>query len=98
MAFALGSFFNGFWDLNTKGILGSIYVGCFEMGITFVLWLKALSLASSTARIGNTIYLVPFLSLMVIHLVLGETIYWTTIAGLGIIVSSILYQQTGAKA
>lgn len=97
MAFALGSFFPDFWDLNTGGILGSLYVGCFEMGLAFVFWLKALSLASSTARISNTIYLVPFLSLMVINSVLNETIYWTTIAGLAIIVASIVFQQIGKK-
>ncbi len=95
MAFALGSFFPDFWDLNTGGMLGSLYVGCFEMGLAFVFWLKALSLASSTARISNTIYLVPFLSLMVINSVLKETIYWTTIVGLAIIVASIVFQQIG---
>ncbi len=93
MAFALGSFFPNFWDINTKGLLGAAYIGCFEMGITFVLWLKALSLASSTARIGNTIYLVPFVSLLFIGLILGEPIYFTTLAGLAIIVASILFQQ-----
>lgn len=97
MAFTLGSLYPGFWDLNAKGISGSLYVGCFEMGVAFVFWLKALSLASSTARISNTIYLVPFLSLMVISIVLKETIYWTTVAGLAIIVASIVFQQLGKK-
>ncbi len=95
MAFALGSFFPDFWNLNIKGILGSLYVGCFEMGLAFVFWLKALSFASSTARISNAIYLVPFLSLTVINTVLKETIYWTTIVGLAIIVASIVFQQIG---
>lgn len=96
-SFAAGSFFTGFWELNLQGIAGSIYVGAFEMGITFYLWLKALSLAKSTARMGNIIYIVPFVSLVFINTVVGEDIFWTTIAGLFIIVASILYQQMGKR-
>ncbi|HOP04347.1 MAG TPA: DMT family transporter [Tenuifilaceae bacterium] len=92
-SFAAGIFFNDFWILNLKGIFGSLYVGAFEMGITFYLWLKALSLAKSTAKLGNIIYVVPFVSLVFINTVVGEKIYWTTIVGLLIIVSSILFQQ-----
>ncbi len=92
-SFAAGSFFDHFWDINPMGIFGSIYVGSFEMGITFVLWLKALSLAESKAKLNNIIYLVPFVSLVFIHFLVGESIYWTTIVGLLIIVGSILYQQ-----
>jgi len=54
-------------------------------------------LAESKARLNNVIYLVPFISLLFIHFFVGETIYWTTIAGLCIIVGSILFQQFGAK-
>ncbi|MHC4677547.1 MAG: DMT family transporter [Planctomycetota bacterium] len=32
-----------------SGILGAMYVGLFEMGITFLLWLKALKLSKTTA-------------------------------------------------
>ena len=92
-SFALGLFTSNFWSINLKGLSGAFYVGCFEMGITFYLWLKALSLADSKAKLGNIIYLVPFLSLVFIHFFVGEDIYWTTIIGLLVIVASILYQQ-----
>ncbi len=92
-SFAAGIFFSDFWSLNLNGILGSLYVGAFEMGITFYLWLKALSLAKSTAKLGNIIYVVPFVSLVFINTIVGEKIYWTTVVGLIIIVSSILFQQ-----
>lgn len=92
-SFALGMLVDGFWEINLIGLGGALYVGCFEMGITFFLWLKALSLAESKAKLGNIIYLVPFVSLIFIHFFVGENIYWTTIAGLIIIVASILYQQ-----
>ncbi len=95
--FAFSFFSKGFWSVNLYGIGGAIYIGLFEMGITFYVWQKALSLAESKAKLSNTIYLVPFLSLIFIHFVVGESIYWTTIVGLTIIVASIMYQQLNSK-
>mgnify|MGYP001167097102 CR=1 FL=1 len=78
---------------SIEGILASVYSGAFEMGITFVLWLKALRMAKSTAIVSNLIYLAPFFSLIFIQFVLGEQIYFTTIIGLILIVSGIVYQE-----
>jgi len=69
-----------------------IYIGLFEMGITFVLWLMALKLSTSAARVGNMIYLTPFLSLLVLNLILGEEIFLSTFSGLLLIVTGILLQ------
>jgi drug/metabolite transporter (DMT)-like permease len=69
-----------------------IYISLFEMSITFVLWLSALQLTSSAARIGNLIYITPFFSLLILHLVIGEKIYPATFIGLSLIVGSILFQ------
>jgi drug/metabolite transporter (DMT)-like permease len=74
-------------------ILPLIYIGLFEMGITFVLWLTALQLSSSAARIGNLIYISPFLSLLFLRVIIGETIHPTTFIGLFIIVGSIIFQE-----
>ena len=41
---------------NYRGLLGAVYVGIFEMGITFVIWLKALNLSKTTAQVSNFIY------------------------------------------
>lgn len=76
-----------------QGWLSGIYVGCFEMGFTFFFWMKALELSGNTRKIGNLIYLTPFFSLLCIHLVLGESIYYTTFAGLVLIVTGILVQD-----
>ena len=76
-----------------KGALASVYVGAFEMGITFVLWLKALKHAPSTANVSNLIYLTPFFALIFINFVLGETILLTTVFGLIFIVSGIVVQE-----
>lgn len=76
-----------------KGILGAAYIGLFEMGITFLLWLKALKLSKTTAHVANLVYLAPFLSLVVISLVVGEKIVLSTILGLIFIVGGIILQK-----
>jgi len=75
------------------GALGMTYVGLFEMGITFLIWLKALKLAESTASVTSLIYLVPFLSLIVIYFVLDEKILPSTIVGAVFIVGGIMFQK-----
>ena len=81
---------------EARGAFGSAYVGIFEMGITFILWLTALRLSKTTAQVSNIIYLVPFLSLVIIHVTVGEQIYPSTIIGLAFIVAGILLQQREA--
>jgi drug/metabolite transporter (DMT)-like permease len=78
---------------SVAGIVGAVYVGLFEMGITFVLWLKALKLSRTTAQVSNLIFLSPFISLVLIRLVVGETILPSTIIGLAFIVGGIIMQQ-----
>ena len=72
-----------------------MYVGLFEMGFSFVLWMKAMSFASSTDKIGNLVYLSPFMAMLFISGILGETILPTTIAGLLLIVAGIFIQKFG---
>ena len=75
-----------------NGYFGTLYIGIFEMGITFVIWLKALKLSSDTAKVSNLIYLSPFLGLFWISFIVGETIHLSTIVGLAFIVGGILIQ------
>jgi drug/metabolite transporter (DMT)-like permease len=78
---------------SLQGTAGSLYVGLFEMGFTYVLWLKALQLSSTTAKVSNLVYISPFLSLMFVSIAVGETIYWYTIGGLALIVGGIVLQR-----
>lgn len=78
-------------------LLGSAYVGLFEMGITFIVWMMALQRAKNTARVTNLIFLTPFISLIIIYLVLKEAIALSTITGLILIIGGILWQQTGKR-
>lgn len=82
---------------DTKGLLGVTYIGFFEMGITFIFWLKALQLSSTTAKVTNLIYIAPFLSLLIVSIVVGEKIMISTLVGLFFIVSGIVIQQYGRR-
>jgi len=75
--------------LNAKGISAAVYIGVCEMGIAFLAWGKAMSLSKSKASLAKIIYLIPFLSLMVLSLVLGESILISTIIGLLFIITGI---------
>lgn len=80
---------------DPAGLFGAIYVGTFEMGVCFVLWLLALKRTESAARIGNLIFLSPFLSLFLIHILVGEAILPATYVGLVLIVAGQLIQRLG---
>jgi drug/metabolite transporter (DMT)-like permease len=81
------------FDIFSIGTAASVYVGIFEMGITFLFWLKALQLAATTDRVSNLVYLAPFLSLVFVHFILHEPVYYTTPAGLLLIITGILVQN-----
>ncbi len=84
---------SGFGNLNLYGAAGGVYIGLFEMGFTFVFWLKAMQYAVSTDRISNMIYLTPFLALVLISIILGEHIHLTTVGGVVLIVAGIILQK-----
>ncbi|RWS48580.1 EamA family transporter [Arcobacter venerupis] len=82
---------------DVKGVLSAAYVGFFEMGITFLFWLKAMQTATSTAKIANLIFISPFLSLIFIHFIVGEEIFLSTIFGLSIIIIGLILQQSNKE-
>lgn len=98
--FCFGFIYTALFCLFTGGVelppvqawLPLIYVGLFEMSVTFVLWLTALQLSTSAAGITNLIYVTPFFSLLILSVVIGEKIYPATFIGLALIVGSILFQ------
>jgi len=89
---------SSFEAVPIRGLLGAAYVGVFEMGIAFVLWLKALKLSTTTARVGTLIFFAPFLSLVFIHFLVGEDIRTATIAGLIFIVVGTVLQQLAGRS
>ncbi len=87
------SFIGGVSLPNLQATFGVIYVGFFEMGITFVFWLKAVNLTPSISKISNLIFLSPFLSLVFIYFFVGEEILISTIVALVLIISGLVIQQ-----
>ncbi len=80
------------FSFPSPGVWGALYVGCVEMGFTFVLWMTAMRLTSSTVRIANLIFLSPFLSLVFIQFVLKEQVVPATMVGLLLIVGGLWWQ------
>jgi drug/metabolite transporter (DMT)-like permease len=103
--FCFGLIYAGIWTIffsdfsfgGLAGLAGCAYVGAFEMGISFVLWLTAMRLAVSTARISHYIYLSPFLSLVFIHFLVGEKILPSTLAGLVLILAGLGVKSLGPR-
>jgi drug/metabolite transporter (DMT)-like permease len=93
LTFLLMAVLEGVHVPNPSGLFGAVYIGLFEMGITFLLWLRALKLSKTTAYVTNLIYMVPFLSLILIHFTVGEKILPSTITGLVLIVGGIVLQR-----
>lgn len=75
------------------GLLGSVYVGIFELGLTFIIWLQALRASENTAKVSQLMYLSPFISLFFIQFIVKEPVILPTIAGLVLIIGGIALQQ-----
>jgi len=67
------------------------------MGMTFFFWLKALQLATTSDKVSNLVYLAPFISLIFVHFIIKEPVYYTTPAGLLFIIAGIFIQNRRSK-
>lgn len=101
MSFAFGflyllialPFISTFRFPSGTSLYAAIYTGLFEVGITYVLWMKAMQLSTNNAKTGSLIFIAPFISLIFISFILKEKIHVTTIAGLLLIITGIIWQQ-----
>jgi drug/metabolite transporter (DMT)-like permease len=80
-------------SLPVQGVLGGAYVGVFEMGASFVLWLAAMRRSHNTLRTSSLIFLSPPISLLLIWWLVGEAISMATLAGLVFILAGLALQQ-----
>jgi len=83
--------------VSFKGLSASVYVGLFEMGVTFFFWLKALQMAETSDKVSNLVYLAPFISMIFLYFIINEHVYYTTPAGLLLIISGIYIQNRKTK-
>lgn len=88
---------DGFAVAHWHGLAGAVYVGVFEMGLAFVLWLYAMKKATNTSRVSNLIFISPFLSLFLIATLVDESILGSTYVGLSLILTGLLIQRLGAR-
>ncbi len=79
--------------LPWQALAGGLYIGFFEMGLSFILWLKAMRLTQNTARISTLIFLSPPLSLILIWAILDEVIKGSTLVGLAMILTGLAVQH-----
>lgn len=98
IAFTACALFSEITPVTATALAGAAYIGLFEMGVTYVIWLAALKAADNIARISNLIFISPFLSLPPITLILGEPIAAATPLGLALIMAGILVQQYARKS
>jgi drug/metabolite transporter (DMT)-like permease len=91
-SFVYLAFTSGFRILNIEMLAGTAYIGTFEMGLTFIFWLTALSQTKRTEKINQLVYISPFLSLIFISLILKEQIQIYSGIGLIFIIGGILLQ------
>ncbi len=75
---------------NLKAILACVYIGTFEMGITFLFWSKGLELIDQKEKLVKYSYLGPFISLLFLALIIKEKILLSTIVGLIFIIFGII--------
>lgn len=80
-------------SVSLTGALGAVYIGLFEMGLSFILWLQAMRLTNNTARISTLIFLAPPLSLLLIWWLLNEPVMPSTLLGLVFILGGLGWQQ-----
>ncbi|WP_227367865.1 DMT family transporter [Halomonas sp. M20] len=83
----------GFTWHGWSSLGAGVYVGLFEMGIAFVLWQMAVHKVSRTAKVSNLIFLSPPVSLLLLHVVVGEPILASTLIGLVLILGGLGLQQ-----
>ncbi|SEQ09000.1 EamA-like transporter family protein [Amphritea atlantica] len=76
-----------------QAVAGGIYIGTFEMGFAFLLWMQAMRMTDNTAQLSNLVYLSPPLSLILLATIANEPIMISTVIGLILIIGGVLFQQ-----
>lgn len=89
--------FSDLWPTDPRAFWGALWIGCFELGFTFVLWLTALKKAPSASKLSNLIFIAPFISLFFIRFVVKENILPSTFVGLLMVVAGLGLQQLNGR-
>ena len=82
---------------SVRGLIGSAYIGLFEMGVSVVLWQLALKTSTTVSKVASLVFVTPFLSLLVLYFVLKEAILPSTIIGVILICLGLILQKYFSK-
>ena len=85
-------------DWNATGVWSAVYIGLFEMGLSFILWNQALKLTSNTSQVANLIFLSPLLSMIWLSQFAGEPILTSTLVGLACILIGLFIQNSAKRS
>ena len=96
-SFAAGMTFERWQPIGGAQWLGIAWLGIVVNAVAYLLWAIALKGAGDSAKIANLAYLVPFLSVFISWLVLGEQITLNAVFTLALIIGGILLQSIGMK-
>ena len=81
---------DGWPALNFAALSYAAWVGLIEMALGFLCWQTAMRRTQRAALIGQLIFFAPFISLWLIHNILGEPVSGYSILGLAVIVAGLL--------
>ena len=83
----------GWPALNLETVGYGAWVGLVETGVAFLLWQRAMAITAQAGKLGALIFLAPFLSLVLIAAVLGETIHPSAVVGLALIAAGLVLSR-----
>ena len=83
----------GLPTLSLENVGYGAWVGLVETGIAFLLWQRAMALTQHAGKLGALIFLAPFLSLVLIAVVLGEVIHPSAVVGLVLIAGGLVLSR-----
>ncbi len=94
-AFAASLIFEKMTPIVGVQWLGMTWLGVVVNAVAYLLWAIALKNADDSAKVANLAYLVPFLSIILSAVVLGEKLTINAVFALLLIVGGILLQSFG---
>ena len=80
---------DGLPALTLTNLSFGVWIGLFEMGVTYLIWQRALALSTQVASVGQLIFISPLISLGFIQFILGEPVHIFTLIALPIILLGV---------
>ncbi len=83
-------------QLTSSGWLAIAFLGIFCSGLAYIFWYDGLQYLP-VAQAGAFVYLEPFVTVLIAAVVLNEALYWTSVAGGGLILIGVILVQKARR-